>query len=166
MVAFSASVCIFLFTEAFFLSILLFWVLVSLDDFSYAGLSPTASFSGLAFCAAWTHWLEDNTYRGLVIEIRISWSSRRNSQSVKPLGVGVGGWDLVWGNCTVLSLRTWLIENELRNKNDSTFSGTAEWSQKGVEDSRDLAFDRTGIFDSRVRINLVLIAGSSDCLVW
>ena len=52
MVAFSASVCIFLFTEAFFLSILLFWVLVSLDDFSYAGLSPTASFSGLAFCAA------------------------------------------------------------------------------------------------------------------
>ncbi len=30
--------------EAFFLSILLFLVLVSLDDFSYAGLSPTASY--------------------------------------------------------------------------------------------------------------------------
>lgn len=54
--SFSASVCIFIFPEAFFLSILLFWVLVSLDDFSYAGLSPTASFSGLGFCAAWTHW--------------------------------------------------------------------------------------------------------------
>ncbi|KAH0706216.1 hypothetical protein KY289_011292 [Solanum tuberosum] len=32
--------------------ILLFWVLVSLDDFCYARLSPTASFSGLGFCAA------------------------------------------------------------------------------------------------------------------
>jgi len=36
MVSFSASVLIFLFTDAFFLNILLFCVLVSLDDFSYA----------------------------------------------------------------------------------------------------------------------------------
>lgn len=54
---------------------------------------------------------EDNTYRGLVFKIRISWSSRRPECEA----TWSRGWDLVWGNCTVLSLRTWLIENEFRN---------------------------------------------------
>jgi len=44
-VSFSASVLIFLFTDAFFLSILLFCVLVSLDDFSYASYCLLLAFS-------------------------------------------------------------------------------------------------------------------------